>query len=513
MPDTTIYLKNYQPPSFTVETVELNFDLYDDHALVNSTLKLTRQNDGALHLYGEELELIALHLNGRPLEHEKYVLTKDALIIEQCPDEIVLNIVTRIKPQENTQLSGLYRSNHLFCTQCEAEGFRRITYYLDRPDVLATFTTRITADKKQYPILLSNGNLMDTGETADGRHWVIWEDPFKKPSYLFALVAGNLACVRDSFVTCSGRIVDLRIYVEPGNEDKCSHAMESLKKAMKWDEEVYGREYDLDIYMIVAVSDFNMGAMENKGLNIFNSKYILARPETATDQDFADVEGVVGHEYFHNWTGNRVTCRDWFQLSLKEGLTVFRDQEFSRDMNSRDVNRIMDVKVLRSAQFPEDAGSMAHPVRPESYQEINNFYTATVYNKGAEVIRMQHTLLGKERFRRGMDLYFKRHDGYAVTIDDFVAAMEDANGVDLTQFKLWYSQAGTPEVRVLSHFSEGRLEITMQQNCPPTPECHEKKPFHIPVRIALFDLKGEMIPIENELLELKEKEQRFIFLG
>ncbi|HFK5860445.1 TPA: aminopeptidase N [Legionella pneumophila] len=513
MPDTTIYLKNYQPPSFTVETVELNFDLYDDHALVNSTLKLTRQNDGALHLYGEELELIALHLNGRPLEHEKYVLTKDALIIEQCPDEIVLNIVTRIKPQENTQLSGLYRSNHLFCTQCEAEGFRRITYYLDRPDVLATFTTRITADKKQYPILLSNGNLMDTGETADGRHWVIWEDPFKKPSYLFALVAGNLACVRDSFVTCSGRIVDLRIYVESGNEDKCSHAMESLKKAMKWDEEVYGREYDLDIYMIVAVSDFNMGAMENKGLNIFNSKYILARPETATDQDFADVEGVVGHEYFHNWTGNRVTCRDWFQLSLKEGLTVFRDQEFSRDMNSRDVNRIMDVKVLRSAQFPEDAGSMAHPVRPESYQEINNFYTATVYNKGAEVIRMQHTLLGKERFRRGMDLYFKRHDGYAVTIDDFVAAMEDANGVDLTQFKLWYSQAGTPEVRVLSHFSEGRLEITMQQNCPPTPECHEKKPFHIPVRIALFDLKGEMIPIENELLELKEKEQRFIFSG
>ncbi|HHX6213489.1 TPA: aminopeptidase N [Legionella pneumophila] len=513
MPDTTIYLKNYQPPSFTVETVELNFDLYDDHALVNSTLKLTRQNDGALHLYGEELELIALHLNGRPLEHEKYVLTKDALIIEQCPDEIVLNIVTRIKPQENTQLSGLYRSNHLFCTQCEAEGFRRITYYLDRPDVLATFTTRITADKKQYPILLSNGNLMDTGETPDGRHWVIWEDPFKKPSYLFALVAGNLACVRDSFVTCSGRIVDLRIYVEPGNEDKCSHAMESLKKAMKWDEEVYGREYDLDIYMIVAVSDFNMGAMENKGLNIFNSKYILARPETATDQDFADVEGVVGHEYFHNWTGNRVTCRDWFQLSLKEGLTVFRDQEFSRDMNSRDVNRIMDVKVLRSAQFPEDAGSMAHPVRPESYQEINNFYTATVYNKGAEVIRMQHTLLGKERFRRGMDLYFKRHDGYAVTIDDFVAAMEDANGVDLTQFKLWYSQAGTPEVRVLSHFSEGRLEITMQQNCPPTPECHEKKPFHIPVRIALFDLKGEMIPIENELLELKEKEQRFIFSG
>lgn len=513
MPDTTVYLKNYQAPSFTVETVELNFDLYDDHALVNSTLKLKRQKDGALHLYGEELELIFLSLNGRQLEVSEYVLTKDALIIEQCPNEIVLNIVTRIKPQENTQLSGLYRSNHLFCTQCEAEGFRRITYYLDRPDVLATFTTRITADKKQYPILLSNGNLLEAGESHDGRHWVVWEDPFKKPSYLFALVAGDLACVKDNFVTCSGRTVDLRIYVEPGNEDKCSHAMESLKKAMKWDEEVYGREYDLDIYMIVAVSDFNMGAMENKGLNIFNSKYILARPDTATDQDFADVEGVVGHEYFHNWTGNRVTCRDWFQLSLKEGLTVFRDQEFSRDMNSRDVNRIMDVKVLRTAQFPEDAGSMAHPVRPESYQEINNFYTATVYNKGAEVIRMQHTLLGKEKFRRGMDLYFKRHDGHAVTIDDFVAAMEDANGVDLTQFKLWYSQAGTPEIRVESHFSEGRMEVIMQQSCPPTPECHDKKPFHIPVRIALFDLQGEMIPIENELLELKESEQRFIFSG
>ncbi|KGP64322.1 aminopeptidase N [Legionella norrlandica] len=513
MPDTTIYLKNYQAPLFTVESVELNFDLYDDHALVNSTIKLNRQNDGALHLYGEELELIRLSLNGRQLDSSEYSLTKEALIIEQCPDEMVLNIVTRIKPQENTQLSGLYRSNHLFCTQCEAEGFRRITYYLDRPDTLATFTTRITADKKQYPVLLSNGNLIDSGETSEGRHWVVWQDPFKKPSYLFALVAGNLVCIKDSFVTCSGRTVDLRIYVEPGNEDKCSHAMNSLKKAMKWDEEIYGREYDLDIYMIVAVSDFNMGAMENKGLNIFNSKYILARPDTATDQDFADIEGVVAHEYFHNWTGNRVTCRDWFQLSLKEGLTVFRDQEFSRDMNSRDVNRIMDVKALRSTQFPEDAGSMAHPVRPDSYQEINNFYTATVYNKGAEVIRMQHTLLGKERFRRGMDLYFKRHDGQAVTIDDFVSAMEDANGVDLSQFKLWYSQAGTPEVRVRSHFAAGRLEITMQQSCPPTPECHEKKPFHIPIRIALFDLKGQMIPIEHELLELKEKEQRFTFSG
>lgn len=452
-------------------------------------------------------------MNGQKLDQSEYILQPDALIIENCPDELTLNIVTRIYPQKNTQLSGLYRSNHLFCTQCEAEGFRRITYFLDRPDVLTTYTTRISAEKKQYPILLSNGNLIDAGDAEDGRHWVVWKDPFKKPSYLFALVAGNLACVRDQFVTCSGRSIDLRIYVEPGNEDKCTHAMESLKKSMRWDEEVYGREYDLDIFMIVAVSDFNMGAMENKGLNIFNSKYILARPDTATDQDFADVEGVVAHEYFHNWTGNRVTCRDWFQLSLKEGLTVFRDQEFSRDMNSRDVNRIMDVRVLRNSQFPEDAGTMAHPVRPEAYQEINNFYTATVYNKGAEVIRMQHTLLGKEGFRRGMDLYFNRHDGQAVTIDDFVAAMEDANHIDLTQFKRWYSQAGTPEVLVTSNYAQGELTLKMQQYCPPTPECHDKKPFHIPIRFALFDSKGQQLAIESEILELKEKEQSFTFKG
>ena len=513
MPDTTVYLKNYQPPFFTVETVNLNFDLYDDHALVLSELKLIRQHEGPLHLYGDELELVSVHMNGQKLEPSAYTLQADALVIENCPDELTLNVVTRIYPQDNTQLSGLYRSNHLFCTQCEAEGFRRITYFLDRPDVLATYTTRISADKKQYPILLSNGNLLESGATDDGRHWVVWNDPFKKPSYLFALVAGDLACIHDKFVTCSGRTIDLRIYVEPGNEDKCAHAMESLKKSMRWDEEVYGREYDLDIFMIVAVSDFNMGAMENKGLNIFDSKYILARPDTATDQDFADVEGVVGHEYFHNWTGNRITCRDWFQLSLKEGLTVFRDQEFSRDMNSRDVNRIMDVRVLRSAQFPEDAGAMAHPVRPESYQEINNFYTATVYNKGAEVIRMQHTLLGKAGFRRGMDLYFKRHDGQAVTIDDFVAAMEDANHVDLTQFKRWYSQAGTPEVTVTSEYAQGKLTLKMQQKCPPTPECQDKKPFHIPIRVALFDTHGHQMSIDQDILELKETEQSFTFTG
>ncbi len=513
MSDTTIYLKNYQAPSFAVDTVELSFDLYDDQSLVKSTLKLNRQHEGALYLYGDELELVSMHLNERQLDASAYKIQEDGLVIDDCPDHLTLVIVTRIQPQNNTQLSGLYRSNHLFCTQCEAEGFRRITYFPDRPDVLATYTTRISADKQQYPILLSNGNLIDSGEYGDGRHWVVWHDPFKKPSYLFALVAGTLACIRDEFVTCSGRTVDLRIYVEPGNEDKCSHAMESLKKSMRWDEEVYGREYDLDIFMIVAVSDFNMGAMENKGLNIFNSKYILARPDTATDQDFADVEGVVAHEYFHNWTGNRVTCRDWFQLSLKEGLTVFRDQEFSRDMNSRDVNRIMDVKALRSQQFPEDAGSMAHPVRPESYQEINNFYTATVYNKGAEVIRMQHTLLGKEGYRRGMDLYFKRHDGQAVTIDDFVAAMEDANGADLGQFKRWYSQAGTPEVFVKSEYANGRLTLIMRQECKPTPECHEKQPFHIPVRIALFDTKGQMMAIDKEILELQDREQTFIFAG
>ncbi|KTD66375.1 aminopeptidase [Legionella santicrucis] len=511
MPNTTVFLKNYQPPFFTVDTVNLNFDLYDDHALVSNELKLIRRHKGPLHLYGDELELVSVHMNGQKLEPSAYTLQSEALIIENCPDELTLTIVTRIYPQNNTQLSGLYRSNHLFCTQCEAEGFRRITYFPDRPDVLATYTTRISADKKHYPILLSNGNLVDSGDLADGRHWVIWNDPFKKPSYLFALVAGNLARVSDQFVTCSGRTIDLHIYVEPGNEDKCAHAMKSLKNAMRWDEEAYGREYDLDIFMIVAVSDFNMGAMENKGLNIFNSKYILVSPDTATDQDFADVEGVVAHEYFHNWTGNRVTCRDWFQLSLKEGLTVFRDQEFSCDMNSRDVNRIMDVRVLRSAQFPEDAGSMAHPVRPDSYQEINNFYTATVYNKGAEVIRMQHALLGKEGFRRGMDLYFERHDGQAVTIDDFVAAMEDANQVDLTQFKRWYSQAGTPEVTVISTYEKGKLTLKMQQNCPPTPECHHKKPFHIPIRIALFNSQGHKIHIDRDILELKEAEQSFSF--
>ncbi len=513
MSDGTTYLKNYKPSAFGAVTVDLDFDLHDEYVLVSNQMTLQRHFPGELRLYGDELELISVHLNDKPLDATAYYLEKGDLIIRDCPDEVKLTVVTRIRPQENTKLAGLYRSNTLFCTQCESHGFRRMTFFLDRPDVLATYTTRISADKKSYPILLSNGNLKDSGDSADGRHWVLWEDPFKKPSYLFALVAGKLALCCDQFVTASGRTVDLHIYVEPGNEDKCEHAMASVKHAMRWDEKEYGREYDLDIFMIVAVSDFNMGAMENKGLNIFNSKYILARPDTATDQDYADIEGVVGHEYFHNWTGNRVTCRDWFQLSLKEGLTVFRDQEFSRDMGSRDVNRIIDVKTLRNTQFPEDAGSMAHPVRPTSYQEINNFYTATVYNKGAEVIRMQQTLLGKAGFRRGMDLYFQRHDGQAVTIDDFVAAMEDANGVDLTQFKRWYSQAGTPVVTVNSHYHEGCLTLSFTQSCPPTPECKDKKPFHIPIRMALFDKNGKALPEGDKVLELREQEHEFRFEG
>ncbi|STX52788.1 aminopeptidase [Legionella busanensis] len=511
MPDTTIFLKDYMPPNFLVENIYLNFELYDDYVLVENKMSLKRVHPGLLHLYGDELELISIALNNEPLTDKDYSHKNDDLLLNDCPEQFTLTIVTRIYPQKNSKLSGLYRSNQLFCTQCEAEGFRRITFYPDRPDVLSTFTTRITADKEKYPILLSNGNLIEAGDAENGRHWVIWQDPFKKPSYLFALVAGNLACVSDEFTTCSGKKVDLRIYVELGNEDKCAHAMASLHKCMRWDEEVYGREYDLSIFMIVAVSDFNMGAMENKGLNIFNSKYILARSDTATDQDFADVEGVVAHEYFHNWTGNRVTCRDWFQLSLKEGLTVFRDQEFSRDMNSRDVNRILDVKVLKTTQFPEDAGAMAHPVRPEAYQEINNFYTSTVYNKGSEVIRMQYTLLGKEGFRRGMDLYFNRHDGQAVTIDDFVAAMEDANNVDFTQFKRWYSQAGTPTVAVTSDYKDDTLTLTLTQSCPPTAECLEKQPFHIPIRIALFAQNGKLFSLEQDLLELRERQQTFTF--
>ncbi len=513
MASPTIYLKDYQPPNFTVTTTSLDFDLYEDHALVLNEMQLQRQHPGALRLNGDDLQLEGVWLDGQPLSAAQYCLDGSDLVIDLLPDECQLKIATRIFPQKNTELSGLYRSKDMFCTQCEAHGFRRITFFPDRPDVLAIYTVKMTADRALYPILLSNGNLIDAGTEAEGRHWAIWHDPFPKPAYLFALVAGDLACCEDEFVTASGKTVALRLYVEPGNETLCAHALTSLKHAMRWDEERYGREYDLSVFMIVAVSDFNMGAMENKGLNIFNSKFILARQDTATDDDFAGIESVVAHEYFHNWTGNRVTCRDWFQLSLKEGLTVFRDQEFSRDMNSRDVNRIKDVKTLRNIQFPEDAGSMAHPVRPSSYQEISNFYTATVYNKGAEVIRMQYQLLGETLFRQGMDLYFARHDGQAVTIDDFVAAMQDASGIDLTQFKRWYSQAGTPTVTVASQFAEGRLTLTCRQTCPPTPETEHKLPFHIPIQMALFDPSGQEIPLKQSLLELRDEEQVFHFDG
>jgi aminopeptidase N len=512
MPAQTVYLKNYSAPTHSIESVMLTFHLHEDYALVTNTMEIKRFGENTnLLLHGDELELLSLKVDGK--EHDEYVITDGKLDMVVDKASFALEIKTRIMPQNNTQLSGLYRSHTMFCTQCEAEGFRRITYFMDRPDVMTTYTTKIVANKSKYPTLLSNGNLIESGDLDDDRHFATWHDPFKKPSYLFALVAGNLVNIQDDYTTMSGRNVDLHIYVEYGNEDKCAHAMISLKKSMAWDERVYGREYDLDIFMIVAVSDFNMGAMENKGLNIFNSKYILASPDSATDQDYAGIEGVVAHEYFHNWTGNRVTCRDWFQLSLKEGLTVFRDQEFSRDMNSRDVNRIQDVRILRNHQFPEDASPMAHPVRPDSYIEINNFYTSTVYNKGAEVIRMQHTLLGKDGFRKGMDLYFERYDGQAVTIDDFVAAMEDANGVDFSQLKYWYCQAGTPQVDVKIEYSDQILSIDLSQTCPKTPERDDKNPFLIPITIAVFDWDGNKLDIGTELLKLTKHRQTFEFKG
>ncbi len=450
-----------------------------------------------------------------------FVVTEDELAIAGVPDRFELEIETFIRPQDNTALEGLYKSSGNFCTQCEAEGFRRITYYLDRPDVMARFTTTVIADKKQYPVLLSNGNPVEHGDYDDGRHWVRWEDPFKKPCYLFALVAGDLGYIEDTFTTMSGRNIQLRIYVEHHNIDHCDHAMQSLKKSMKWDEEVYGREYDLDVYNIVAVDDFNMGAMENKGLNVFNSKCVLAKQETATDNDFINIEGVIAHEYFHNWSGNRVTCRDWFQLTLKEGLTVFRDEQFTADMNAATPKRIDDVNILRTSQFAEDAGPMAHPIQPASYMEINNFYTVTVYNKGAEVIRMIHTLTGVDGFRRGMDLYFERNDGKAVTTEEFLKAMEEANGIDLGQFRNWYTQAGTPVVTVTEDYDEALRSYTLrlQQHTPATPGQDIKRPFHIPVRMGLIDSSGNDMNVRLEdgnagtghVLDFKQHSQRFVF--
>lgn len=504
---TTTYLKDYRPPVYSIETVDLVFDLQDDKTTVQSTLRCrcselaSEATPKPLILNGEKLRLTSLRLNRQTLSLSEYQLDEDTLTIFAIPnsDTFTLEITTEIYPEQNTALSGLYRSKAMYCTQCEATGFRRITYYLDRPDVMAKFTTTIYADKRRYPVLLSNGNCVGKGdvdvleEGFSNRHWVKWEDPFPKPCYLFALVAGDLVGIEDYFVTCSGRLVTLKIYVERDNQDKCQQALEALKKAMRWDELTYGREYDLDIYMIVATNDFNMGAMENKGLNIFNSKYVLARPETATDTDYEHIDAVVGHEYFHNWSGNRVTCRDWFQLSLKEGLTVFREQQFSQDISKSSVSLIDNVSTLRSVQFEEDSGPMAHSVLPESYIEINNFYTATIYEKGAELIRMMRTLIGPENFRKGMDLYFERHDGHAVTIEDFVSAMEAAANRDLRQFRLWYSQAGTPCITVEEAYDPDAAvyRVTLQQDCPATPNQPVKQPMMIPIAVGLLGPDGK----------------------
>ncbi|MCG8294061.1 aminopeptidase N [Pseudomonas entomophila] len=525
-----IYLKDYQAPEYLIDETHLTFELFEDHTLVHAQLVMRRNPErGAglppLVLDGQQLELLRASLDDVELNAGDYQLDADSLTVQPKTEQFTLDTSVKIHPESNTALEGLYKSGKMFCTQCEAEGFRKITYYLDRPDVMSTFTTTVIAEQHRYPVLLSNGNPVGDGPAEDGRHWATWEDPFKKPAYLFALVAGDLWCVESNFMRQSGRDVTLRIYVEEENLDKCDHAMVSLKKSMRWDEEVYGREYDLDIFMIVAVNDFNMGAMENKGLNIFNSSCVLARAETATDAAHQRVEGVVAHEYFHNWSGNRVTCRDWFQLSLKEGFTVYRDAEFSADMNSRTVKRIEDVAYLRTHQFAEDAGPMAHPVRPDSFIEISNFYTLTVYEKGAEVVGMVHTLLGAEGFRKGSDLYFERHDGQAVTTDDFIKAMEDANGVDLTQFKRWYSQAGTPRLEVSEQFDAAAqtYSLTFRQSCPATPDKVEKLPFVIPVALGLLDAQGNDLPLRlvgeaqavgtSRVLSVTEAEQTFTFEG
>ncbi|MFN2339504.1 MAG: aminopeptidase N [Gammaproteobacteria bacterium] len=510
----TIHLRDYRPPAYRVETLDLHFELDPKRTRVRAILVVERtagDQDTPFHLNGHGLHTLSIHLDGEPLHADRYILDAERLDILAPPARFTLETVVEIEPDANTALEGLYVSSGMFCTQCEAEGFRRITWFPDRPDVMTRFTTTLVADKAHYPVLLSNGNPVEQGALDDGRHWVKWQDPFPKPCYLFALVAGRLVCQEDHFVTASGREVALRIYVETTNAHKCDHALASLKQAMRWDEQTYGREYDLDIFMIVAVDDFNMGAMENKGLNIFNSACVLVSPDSATDADYYNVQSIVGHEYFHNWSGNRVTCRDWFQLSLKEGFTVYRDQEFSADLNSRPVKRISDVNVLRNHQFAQDAGPMAHPVRPDSYMEISNFYTVTVYNKGAEVVRMIAHLLGPEGFRKGTDLYFERHDGQAVTTEDFVRAMEDASGVDLGQFRRWYEQAGTPQLRMRSEYDAQAREyrLTLEQSCPPTPGQPHKEPFHIPVAMALLDAEGSVLA--RQVLELSDDAETFRF--
>jgi aminopeptidase N len=522
-----IRLKDYRPPDWLVETVTLDVSLHPSGTKVRATLNLkpNPSNPAApLVLDGDGLSFVSLKVDGTNPGPDSYLVSPDQLTIPQPPNgPFTLEIETLVDPSANTQLSGLYRSSGTYCTQCEAEGFRRITYFPDRPDVMAVYTTRIEANRSEAPVLLSNGNLVESGDLPGGRHFAVWHDPHPKPSYLFALVGGDLACVEDHFRTLSGREVTLRIYVEHGKQDRCGYAMDSLKRSMRWDEEAFGREYDLDIFMIVAVSDFNMGAMENKGLNVFNDKYVLASADTATDADFAHIEAVIAHEYFHNWTGNRITCRDWFQLCLKEGLTVFRDQEFSSDQRSRPVKRIADVRGLRAAQFVEDAGPLAHPVRPETYKEINNFYTSTVYEKGAEVVRMVQTLIGRENFRAGMDLYFERHDGEAATVEQFIQCFADASGRDMTQFMRWYSQAGTPEVTISTRFDPARKTYTLacKQDLAPTPDQPTKQPMVIPLSFGLVGKNGRDLPltlsngkaIERGVLVLNEAAQTFEFTG
>lgn len=520
-------LQDYKPVDYKIEQVELEFNLDPQRTIVKSRLHIMRntseQPAQPLRLHGEKLSLRKVCIDDKQLDQAAFDTDDNGLTIYQVPERFTLDIETEIDPKANTALEGLYMSNGMFCTQCEAEGFRRITYYLDRPDVMAVFRTRIIASKEEYPVLLSNGNIVDQGELDNDRHWVEWHDPFPKPSYLFALVGGNLACVEDQYKTVSGRDVSLKIFVEPGDENRCEYAMDALKRSMKWDEATYGREYDLDTFMIVAVSHFNMGAMENKGLNIFNSQYILARPETATDLDYSLIESIIAHEYFHNWTGNRITCRDWFQLCLKEGLTVFRDQQFSADMRSEAVQRIKDVRMLRFRQFTEDAGPLAHPVRPDTYFKIDNFYTATVYEKGAEAIRMLRLVLGVDGFRQGMDLYFERHDGQAVTIEDFLNCMAEANQTDLSQFKLWYTQIGTPIVSVETEFDEAtsRFSIHLKQSFEHEKAIEQNKPSVIPVKLGLLNDAGQDLPLnlqnqtltDQSVMFLTEAEQTFTFDG
>ena len=517
---STIYLKDYQPPMYLIGNVKLHFELHESKTIVTSNLevKLNKENNQStkkLILDGQNLELLSVKLDGKTLSNSDYELDSEQLILSNIPNSCEIEIQTKINPEDNKALEGLYLSSGMFCTQCEAQGFRRITYFPDRPDVMSRYEVTLVGDKTKYPILLSNGNLIDNGDAEEGRHWATWQDPSLKPSYLFAVVAGDLFVKEDSFITMTGRKVLLQVFVEHENSHKCDHALISLKQAMKWDEDTYGREYDLDIYMIVAVNDFNMGAMENKGLNVFNASCVLASPDTATDADYYNIQSIIAHEYFHNWSGNRVTCRDWFQLSLKEGFTVFRDQEFSADLNSRAVKRIDDVNVLRNHQFAQDAGPMAHPIRPEHYIEISNFYTVTVYNKGAEVVRMIRNLVGNEGFRKGTDLYFERHDGQAVTTEDFVKAIEDANKVDLSQFQRWYSQAGTPELDVLGSYDE--------QNKTFTVEVKQNKDFHIPLQIGLIDERGKDIPLQLDtesspsgkeiMLHIRNENETFTFVN